>query len=65
MAFPSVSAPIFVSAFLLDRNNSGLNILKWVVAPSLNWVGGMSFYWKWSLQVLSKMDADTYSQPLD
>ena len=27
----------FVPAFPLDRNNSELKILRWVVAPSLNW----------------------------
>jgi hypothetical protein len=33
MAFPSVSVPFFVSAFPLDRNNSGLKILRWVGCP--------------------------------
>ena len=30
MAFPSVSAPLFVTAFPLDRNDSGLEFLRWV-----------------------------------
>jgi hypothetical protein len=33
MAFPSVSAPLFVPAFPLDRNNSGLIFLRWVGGP--------------------------------
>jgi hypothetical protein len=38
MAFLSVSAPFFVSAFLLNRNNSGLKILRCGgVAPSVSW----------------------------
>jgi len=30
MAFPLVSAPLFVPAFPLDKNNSGLIFLRWV-----------------------------------
>jgi len=33
MAFPSVSAPLFVPAFPLDRNNSELIFLRWVGGP--------------------------------
>ena len=33
MAFPSVSAPLFVPAFSLDRSNSGLIFLRWVGGP--------------------------------
>ena len=35
MAFPSVSAPLFVPAFPFKRRNSGVIFLRWV-APSLN-----------------------------
>jgi hypothetical protein len=49
MAFPSVSAPHFVSVFPLDRSNSGLKKIgdEWV-APSPNWgpflKSGYGFY---------------------
>jgi hypothetical protein len=33
IVFPSVSAPLFVSALSLDRSNSVLNILRWVNVP--------------------------------
>jgi hypothetical protein len=33
MAFPSVSATLFVPAFPFDGWNSGLIFLKWVVDP--------------------------------
>jgi hypothetical protein len=33
MAFHSFSAPLFVLAFLLDRNNSRLIFLRWVSDP--------------------------------
>jgi hypothetical protein len=33
MAFHSVSAPSFVSAFPLYRNNSGIKCLEWVGGP--------------------------------
>lgn len=33
MAFSPVSVPFFVPAFPLDRNISGLKILKWVGGP--------------------------------
>jgi hypothetical protein len=36
MAFPSVSAPFIVPVFPLDRNISGLKILTWMMASSLN-----------------------------
>ena len=50
-AFPSVFAPIFVSAFLLDRDNSRLTFLRWVngTIPQL---GAVPIYMKWSLPVL-------------
>jgi hypothetical protein len=35
MAFPSVSAPLFVPVLLFDKRKSGLIFLRWV-APSLN-----------------------------
>ena len=37
MAFPSVLLHVFVPAFLSDRNNSGLEYLRWMCAPSSNW----------------------------
>ena len=36
MAFPSVSAPLFVPVFLFNMNNSGSKFLKMVMDPSLN-----------------------------
>jgi len=36
MAFPSVSAPLFVAAFLFERRNSGLIFLRWVGVPILD-----------------------------
>jgi hypothetical protein len=33
MAFPSVSTPLFVPVFPLDRNNSGLKFWRWVGGP--------------------------------
>jgi hypothetical protein len=52
VAFPSVSAPFSVPAFPLDKNNSGLKILRRVGGP-IRQLGAMSMYWRWSLQVLS------------
>jgi hypothetical protein len=34
------------------QNNSGLKILRWVCSPFPK-LGAMSFYWGWSLQILS------------
>jgi len=42
MAFPSVSAPFFVSVFTLDRNNSGLKYLWWVCGP-IPQLGGCAY----------------------
>jgi hypothetical protein len=39
MAFPSVSAPLFVPVFVLDRSNSGLKFWRWVGGP-ISQVGG-------------------------
>ena len=50
--FPSASAPLFVPAFPLDGDNSGLKIFRWVSGSILP-LGVMSIYWRWSLQVLS------------
>jgi hypothetical protein len=36
MAFPSVSALLFVPAFPFDMRSSGIIVLRWVT-PSLNW----------------------------
>jgi hypothetical protein len=33
MAFPSVSVPFFVPSFSLEKNNSGLKVLRWVGDP--------------------------------
>jgi hypothetical protein len=51
MAFPSVSALLFVPAFPSDRSNSGLSILRWVggLIPQL---GAVPNLWIWSLLVL-------------
>ena len=43
MTFPSVSAPVFVSALLLDRKDYGLNFLRWLdglITP----LGAVPFY---------------------
>ena len=53
-AFPSVSALLFVPIFPLDRNNSGLKILRWVVGP-IPQQGDVPNLWIWSLQVLSPL----------
>lgn len=42
----------FVPVFHLDRNNSGLKILRWVHGP-IPLLKAMSIYWIWSLWVLS------------
>jgi hypothetical protein len=52
MAFPSVSAVVFVPAFPFDRRNSELIFLKWVGGP-IPQLGAMSIHWLWSIQVLS------------
>ena len=45
MAFLSISAPLFLPVFPLDRNNSGLKILRWV--------GSHAYLLEGSFQVLS------------
>ena len=54
MAFPSVSAPLFVPEFSLDRNNSGLIFLRWVAGP-IPYPRAMPNHWIWSLQFLSPL----------
>jgi hypothetical protein len=54
MAFPSASAPQFVSAFPLNRSNSGLKFLRWVCGP-IPQLGAVSNHWVWPLQVLSPL----------
>jgi hypothetical protein len=54
MAFPSVSAPLFVHAFHLDRNNSGLKFLRWV-GGLIPQPGVMAIHCIWSLKVLSPL----------
>jgi hypothetical protein len=48
----SLCSNFFVPALPLDRNNSGLKILRWVDDPILK-LGAMPIYWRSSLQVLS------------
>jgi hypothetical protein len=45
MVFPSVSAPLFVLAFPLDRSNSGLKFLRWVGGPIPQLGGGGGGGW--------------------
>jgi hypothetical protein len=53
MAFPSVSAPLFVPVFSLERKNSGLHFWRWVGGPIPQLGGGgMPNFWIWSPQVL-------------
>ena len=54
MAFPSVSTPLFVPVFLLDRSNSVLIVLRWVCGP-IPQLGAMPNLWMWSLWVLSPL----------
>ena len=51
MAFPSVSTPLFVPIFSLDKSNFGLKFLRKVGGP-IPQLGVMSNLWIWSLQVL-------------
>ena len=54
MAFPSVSAPLFVPIFPLDRSNSGLKFWRWMGGP-IPQLGAVPNLWIWSLQVLSPL----------
>jgi hypothetical protein len=36
VAFPSVSVPLFIPVFPLDRNNTGLNFLRWLCGPTIS-----------------------------
>jgi hypothetical protein len=47
MAFPSVSAPLFVPEFSFDRSNSKLIFLRWV-GGTIPQPGAMSSSWIWS-----------------
>jgi hypothetical protein len=51
MAFPSVSAPLFVPAFPLDMDNSVLIYLRWV-GDLISQLGALPTLWKWCLRVL-------------
>jgi hypothetical protein len=51
MAFSLVSAPLFVPAFPLGRNNSVLIFLRWVDGP-IPQLSALLNLWIWSLQVL-------------
>ena len=44
----------FVPEFLLERSNSGLQILRGVEGP-ITQLGAISIYWRWSLQVVSSL----------
>jgi hypothetical protein len=52
MTFPSVSAPLLVHAFSLDKNSSALKFLRWVGGP-ITQLGAMPIHAIWSLQILS------------
>ena len=54
MAISSVSDPFFVPAFPLERNHSGLKILRWVGGPFLQ-LWSLPMHWIWSLQVQSPL----------
>jgi hypothetical protein len=54
MTFPSISVPLFVPVFPLDRSNSGLKFLRWVGGP-IPQLEAMPIHWIWSLQVLSPL----------
>jgi hypothetical protein len=54
MAFPSISAPLFVPAFPFDRSDSGLLFLRWVGGP-IPQLEAKPTHWIWSLQVLSPL----------
>jgi hypothetical protein len=54
MALSSVSAPFFVHVFPVDRNISGLKILRWVGGP-IPGLRALPFYWRCSIQVLSPL----------
>jgi hypothetical protein len=54
MAFPLVSVPFFALVFPLDRNISGLKILRRVGRP-IPQLEAMPIYWRWSLQALSPL----------
>jgi hypothetical protein len=48
MAFPSVSAPLFVTEFPFDKRNSGLIFLRWV-GGTIPQPGTMPIHWIQSL----------------
>jgi hypothetical protein len=52
VAFPSVSAPLFVPFFPLDRSNSGLIFLR-LEGSFILQLGAVPKLWIWSLQVIS------------
>ena len=52
MPFLLVFDPLFVPAFPLERNNSGLKILRWVSGP-IPQPGAVPIHWKWFLHILS------------
>ena len=54
VAFPSISAPLFVPVFPLDKGNSGLKFLRRVGGPICQ-PGAIPHLLIWSLQVLSPL----------
>jgi hypothetical protein len=54
ITFPSVSAPLLVPAFSLDRRKSGLIFLRWVGGP-IPHPAAVPIQWIRSLQVLSPL----------
>jgi len=57
MAFPSVTAPLFVPVLPFDRRNSGLIFLKWVGGPLPLFSGSVAFPFpqhscQWALKLL-------------
>jgi hypothetical protein len=54
MAFPSVSALLFVPEFSLDKSNSELKLWRSMGDP-IPQPGAMIHFWIWSLQVLSPL----------
>ena len=54
MAFPSVSALLFVPVFPFDRSNTGLLYLRWM-GGSIPQPGTVPIHWIWSQQVLSPL----------
>jgi hypothetical protein len=61
MAFPLVYPPFLVPVFSLDRNNSGLILLRWVGGP-IPQPGTVPIHCIWFLQVLFHDFKNTHSE---